>query len=185
MSPTSDRDAALSAALVELQQWGVERFSIEATAARARLSAEFVRETWGSERELIVEALLRHSEELVTPPDTGSLRGDLTEMALSLADYLNQPDGRRIARMIVIDSKSHEPDLETRRQFWALRQDSLEQMFRRAAERGELREDVDAALALQLLTAPLHNVALFSARPVTPDFCRAVADLVARAVLRS
>ncbi|PRC45538.1 TetR family transcriptional regulator, partial [Mycobacterium sp. ITM-2017-0098] len=69
----SQRAAALDAALAEVQQWGVERFRLEGVAHRARLSPDYVRQTWGSEEELIAEALLSYSEAMMTLPDTGSL----------------------------------------------------------------------------------------------------------------
>ncbi|PRC50329.1 TetR family transcriptional regulator, partial [Mycobacterium sp. ITM-2017-0098] len=99
-------------------------------AHRARLSPDYVRQTWGSEEELIAEALLSYSEAMMTLPDTGSLHGDLTELALALAAYLNEPVGRRISRMLVIDSKSQDIDVGTRGRFWAVRREMVEGIFR-------------------------------------------------------
>lgn len=178
----SQRAAALEAALAEVQQWGVERFRIEGVAHRARLSPEYVRQTWGNEEELIAEALLSYSEAMMTLPDTGSLHGDLTELALALAAYLNEPVGRRISRMLVIDSKSQDIDVGTRGRFWTVRREMVEGIFRRAAERGELRPDVKPIVALQLLTSPLHTFALYSNDPIGADYCRTVAELVTRAI---
>ncbi|AFM15953.1 transcriptional regulator, TetR family [Mycolicibacterium chubuense NBB4] len=178
----AQRAKALDAALAELQQWGVDRFSIEGVAHRSQLSPDYLRRTWDSERQLILDALLSYSEAMITTPDTGSLRGDLTELALSLAAYLNNPVGRRIARMLVVDSKSQAIDSETRYTFWSLRRDTIDVIFRRAAQRKELRSDVRPTVALQLLTSPLHTFALYTNDPVDPDHCRAVADLVTRAI---
>lgn len=188
MEPTdSDADAstrakALDAALAELQRWGVDRFSLEGVAHRAHLPPEYVRETWPGERELIVEALHNYTAMMVTLPNTGSLHGDLTELALSVGTYLNEPVGRRITRMFVVDTKSLLVDSDTRMQFWALRQKAIEQVFARAAERGEVRSDVVPVVAMHLLTSPLNAIALYTDRPVEPDFCRAIADLVTRAI---
>jgi hypothetical protein len=185
----SDADAAkrakaLEAVLAELQQWGVDRFSIEGAAHRSSLSTDYFRQTWDSERQLIIDALSSYSEMMVVPPDTGSLQGDLTELALSLAAYLNEPVGRRIARMLVVDPKSQAVDSDTRLAFWSLRREAIEVIFERAAERQELRGDVRSVVALQLLTSPLHTFALYSNAPVDPGYCRVVADLVTRAISR-
>ena len=185
MSEGSVRAAALDAALDELQQWGVDRFSIEGAAQRARLDAQFFRDTWDSERQLIIDALLNYTRKITYTPDTGSLHGDLTELAYCIAEYLNDPVGRRIARMMVVDSKSYEVDVETRGQFWSTRQQAIHEILRRAAARGELREDdVKPTVVMQLLSSPLHTIALYTDRPATPEYCRAVADLVARALVR-
>lgn len=185
--PVGETDAAmraiaLDAALAELQQWGMDRFSIEGVAQRSRLERDFIHQTWGSKRDLILEALLSYSEMMTTAPDTGTLRGDLTELALWVGHYLNQPVGRRIVRMLVVDSKSYTVDTDSRAAFWSLRRDVIQTVFDRAARRGELRPGVRPALALQLLTSPLHTFALFSNDDVDPGYCRAVADLVTRAV---
>ncbi|MGE2729872.1 TetR/AcrR family transcriptional regulator C-terminal ligand-binding domain-containing protein [Mycolicibacterium vaccae] len=182
MSDEDLRAKALDAALEELQQWGVERFSIEGVAARAHLEPAYLRRHWSGESELMVEALASYSGQMITPPDTGSLHGDLTALALSVAHYLNQPVGRRIARMFVIDSKSRVADMRTRVTFYAQRRPLVEAMFRRAVERGEMRDDVKPVVALQLLTSPLHTYALYRDDPLDPAYCRLVADLVARAI---
>ncbi|KRE25695.1 TetR family transcriptional regulator [Mycobacterium sp. Soil538] len=183
----SDTDAAmraiaLDAALAELQQWGMDRFSIEGVAQRSRLEHDYIQRTWGGKRQLIIDALLSYSEMMTTAPDTGTLRGDLTELALWVGHYLNQPVGRRIVRMLVIDSKSYTVDIESRLAFWSLRRDVIETVLDRAARRGELRPGVRPTIALQLLTSPLHTFALFSNDDVDTGYCRAIADLVTRAV---
>ncbi|KMO71954.1 hypothetical protein MCHLDSM_04103 [Mycolicibacterium chlorophenolicum] len=185
--PVTDTDSAmraiaLDAALAELQQWGMDRFSIEGVAQRSRLEHDYIERTWGGKQQLILDALLSYSEMMTTTPDTGTLQGDLTELALWVGHYLNQPVGRRIVRMLVIDSKSYTVDIESRLAFWALRRDVIQTVLERAARRGELRSDVRPTVALQLLTAPLHTFALFSNDDVDPGYCRAIAELVTRAV---
>ncbi|MBB2991154.1 AcrR family transcriptional regulator [Mycolicibacterium iranicum] len=178
----AQRAAAIDAALAEVQQWGVDRFRLEGVAQRAKLSPDYVRRTWATEQELIAEALLHYSKTMMTLPDTGSLHGDLVELALALAGYLNEPVGRRISRMLVIDSRSEAVDPNTRGHFWSVRRDMVECIFRRASERGELRSDVKPIVALQLLTSPLHTFALYSNDPISPEYCRTIADLVTRAI---
>ena len=185
VSHGSTRAAALDAVLDELQQWGVDRFSVEGAAHRAQLETDFFRQTWGSERQLIVDALLNYTREITEIPDTGSLHGDLSALTHCIARYLNDPVGRRIARMMVIDSKSYEVDVETRTQFWSARQQPVHEILRRAHARGELSEDVNPTVVMQLVSAPLHTIALYSDRPATHDYCQAVADMVTRALIRA
>ena len=176
------RSAALDGALAEVQQWGVDRFSFEGVAHRSHVPPEYLRQTWVSERQLIIDTLNSYSETLIGLHDTGSLHGDLTALALSLGTMLNDAVGRRITRMFVVDCKSMAVDSDTRVQFWLLRRKTIEDIFARATARGELRGDADTLMTLQLLTSPLHTVALFTDLPVTPNYCRAVADMVTRAV---
>ncbi|WP_264021941.1 TetR-like C-terminal domain-containing protein [Mycolicibacterium pyrenivorans] len=176
------RSAALAAALAEVQQWGVDRFSIEGVAHRGHIEPDYIRKTWASDRQLILDSLRDYSESRITLPNTGSLHGDLVELALAIGAYLNDPVGRRIARMFVVDSRALVVDSDIRVQFWLLRRTIIGEIFDRAAGRGELRDDAKPLLTLQLLTSPLHTFALYTDQPVDPDFCRAIADLVARAI---
>ncbi|MDZ4234519.1 MAG: TetR-like C-terminal domain-containing protein [Dietzia sp.] len=178
----STRAKALDAALAELQLWGVDRFSLEGVAHRSHLSPDYVHQTWTSERELIIEALRNYTAMMFALPDTGSLHGDLTELALTFGEYLNEPVARRIARMFVVDSKSLVVDSDTRMQFWELRQKMIEEILMRAAARGEVRSDVKPVFAMHLLTSPLNAVALYTEQPLEPGFCRVIADMVARAI---
>ncbi len=180
----SQRAAAIQAALAELQQWGVDRFSMEGVAHRSGLSTDYLHTNWDNEQQLILDALLHYSQTIISVPDTGSLRGDLTELALSIAAYVNDPVGRRIARMTVVDTKTQAADYGTRAQFWSMRTSTIEVIFDRAAERGELRDDIQPTVVLQLLTSPLHTFALYSDRMVNPRYCRTIADLVTRAIQR-
>ena len=176
------RSAALDGALAEMQQWGVDRFSFEGVAHRSHLPTDYLRQTWVSERQLIIDTVNSYSETLTALRYTGSLHGDLTALALSLGTLLNDPVGRRITRMFVIDCKSMAVDSETRVQYWRSRRKTIDDIFARAAARGELRRDADPLITLQLLMSPLHTVALFTDLPVTPNYCRAIADMVACAV---
>jgi hypothetical protein len=166
------RSTALEAALAELQQWGVDRFALEGVAHRSQLAPEYIRNMWES----------GYGETMIKVPDSDSLHGDLTELALALGEYLNEPVGRRLARMMVIDSKSLAVDAEIRVQFWLLRRKVIDDIFDRAARRGELRNDVKPLLTLQMLTSPLHTMALYTDLELEPSFCRAVADMVTRAI---
>lgn len=178
----SMRRTALDAAIAELQQWGIDRFTLEGVAHRSEVGLEYLRTTWESERQLILDALRVYSEAMIAPSDTGSLHGDITELALCLGRYLNEPIGRRLARMMVIDSKSLAVDAEIRVQFWFLRRKVIDDICDRAAHRGELRNDVKRLLTLQMLTSPLHTMALYTDLELEPSFCRAVADMVTRAI---
>ncbi len=181
-SDAAIRAVALDAALAELQQWGVDRFSIEGVAHRCDLDAERIRQLWHHPRELIVDALTTSTFSTISTPDTGTLVADLIELAVSVGTYLNEQEGRRIARMLVVDSKSHTVDDETRQLFLDRHVRVMETILTRAAERGEIHVEVHAVNVLQLLVSPLQTFALYSSAPVQPGYCRAIAELVTRAV---
>ena len=68
--------------------------------------------------------------------------------------------------------------------FWANRLSKLESIFGDAAERGELRPDAKVFVAIQMLMSPLHTYALYTDVEIAPEYCRVVAEMVARAIGR-
>src|ERR1700685_4461748 len=77
----ASRDVALrDAALTLLAEIGYDRLTIDSVAARAHASKTTIYRRWSGKAELIVDALnsLKGSQPV---PDTGSLRGDLEEIA--------------------------------------------------------------------------------------------------------
>jgi AcrR family transcriptional regulator len=170
------------AALHELQLWGIERFSVEAVAARAGIDIATIKQRWIDKHSLVVDALVAHYDPLVVVTDTGSLRGDLRAHLVSLAEYFNTQLGRSLLRTTVIDGKNVAP-ISVRGSFWKLRVDAVRAIFERAARRDELREEIDANIALQLLTGPIFLRGLYSNEPIdTADLCDTIVDLVLRAI---
>ena len=69
----------VDAALTELALVGVDRFSIDRVARRVGVDPEVITAIWHDRRVLLMDAVLSRAREHVPVPDTGSLRGDLTE----------------------------------------------------------------------------------------------------------
>lgn len=181
-SDATVRAAVLDAALTELQQWGVDRFSIEGVAHRSDLDANLIRQSWERPQDLIFDALVTSGPAMIDNPDTGSFAGDLRALAEAARAYLNDPVGRRIVRMLVIDGKSHTVDDETRRMFWNRHLGAMDSIVARAITRDQIRPGIRSDTVLQLLIAPLQTFALYNTAPLGRDYCRTVADLVVRAV---
>jgi hypothetical protein len=62
------------------------------------------------------------------------------------------------------------------------RRQALNEVFARAAARGELRPGVDVSLAADLLFGPLYHRMLVTGAPVTPRVADKLAELVLTAV---
>jgi hypothetical protein len=137
---------------------------------------------WGTRERLIVDALLRHSEQRLPIPDTGSLRGDLVAFARSLVRHLNSASGRAALRSLAAATTDGEI-LAARQQFWDRRYEIVRVMLDRAVDRGELRGDVDRRLALEALIGPLHLRALLNDEPIDSRLPERVADLLLEGVI--
>lgn len=85
--------AILDAAIEVVSEVGYERTTMDAVAARAHASKATIYRHWPGKAELVTEALSRCLITDETLPDTGSLRGDLCELARRTRDFLAGPLG--------------------------------------------------------------------------------------------
>lgn len=171
----------LSAAYDELTRWGLERFDIPTMCARHKIDEELVGRYWGNGRELALDVLVSWNSEILTPPDTGSLRGDLHALAAGLARQVNDPLARSLLRAMVVDDRAAFPE-DTRMAFWRQRFISVSAVFDRAGKRGEMRPGVDAIAAMQLIFAPINIRALYTKEQIEDSYCEAIADLAWHAI---
>ncbi|MEV6978149.1 TetR/AcrR family transcriptional regulator [Kitasatospora sp. NPDC093806] len=171
------RQAVLTAALDLLAEEGIARLTIAGVAARAGVNETTVYRRWGNREKLVLDAMLTGSNAGIPVPDTGAVRTDLAAFARALADYLATPAGRSVAQAASLSSD--DPALaEAWQTFWQARLDQAGAIVTRAVERGELPPDTDAALALELLCAPIQTRCLLGHRPIEPDLPDRLATLV-------
>ncbi|MCV7212925.1 TetR/AcrR family transcriptional regulator C-terminal ligand-binding domain-containing protein [Mycolicibacterium canariasense] len=180
--PTPEfRDRVHAAAREELTQWGIDRFSIVALADRNGLPVHDILQFWADEATLIIDVLLDGAGRQAVAPDTGSLREDLYALAAGMAAYVSSDQGHQIQGSHLIGEPFLD-GIEIRRTLWRVRAQRLSVVFSRARERGELRAGVDAAVALEMLLAPINMRALFTGEAIDDPYCRQVADLVWQAI---
>ena len=171
----------LAATYDELTRWGLERFDIPTMCARHKIDEALVSRYWGDGRNLALDALLYWSDDVLTAPDTGSLRTDLRALAAAVAGQVNTEMGRSLLRAMVVDDRAAFAN-DTRMAFWSKRFSSIRSVFDRAAERGEIRPGVDTIAAMQLVLAPINVRALYTKEQIEETYCDAVADLVWHAI---
>lgn len=176
-----ERDRIMAAVHDEVARWGIDRFSVAAMAHRHGLDEQAILRHWPDPESLILDALSHRDGDDAAPPDTGSLRTDLFALALGMAAMVTSASGRKLHGGHLIGD-TFAPSLELRQSAWRARAASLDVVFKRARQRGELREDVDPFTALELLFAPINMRALYTGEPVDEEYCRTVSDLVHRAL---
>jgi AcrR family transcriptional regulator len=146
--PDVDRRIA-QAALDLFGDAGWAGFAMEAVARRAGVGKASLYLRWSSKEALLVDALsLRMAR--VTDVDTGTLRGDLTELAVQMLDLYAGPASRAALRLsleacAISGVAEHYKDGQ-RSQVLAARA-----IVRRGIERGELARDTPVTLLLDTL----------------------------------
>ena len=175
------REAVLKATLRVVAEQGADAASIGEIARQARVHETSIYRRWRTKEHLILDALLDYSEEQLPIPDTGTLRDDLVAFATAVTNYLASPLGRTVARSMAV-ADDDVTLAATRAQFWRSRFDLASVIVDRAKSRGELPDDIDPAMALELLIAPLHFRTLLTRQPVDEQRAGRVVDLLLKGI---
>ena len=147
----------LDAAARLLVRVGYDRLTMDAVAAEARASKATLYRRWSTKTSLVVDAVLRSKGGPPLPSaDTGSLRGDLVELA-TCRGGLTDPHSSAVMAAVVT-ALHHDPAFaeEFRDRVLAPRIKAARVVFERARARGEITAEVD----LDLLTPALAGIVL-------------------------
>jgi AcrR family transcriptional regulator len=148
--PDPALDEAIQAAVVEvLAADGYGGLTMEDVAAMAGVSKATIYRRWPTKTDLLVSVIDRAAEGTVTPPDSGSLRGDLIALLSALVDFLDGPGGA--ARRALLAAATAEPAIAAAFQRGPIaRWDAaFDVAFERAAERGEVTPDAATSHAAE------------------------------------
>jgi len=126
---------------------------MDALVERTGVSKTTMYKHWPSRTDLIV-ATVRQLAAAPGVPDTGSIRSDLTGMALESLDAYRGPRWPGLAS--VLEAAAHDPGLHAALQpIHAARFSPLKAVLERAVERGELRPDLNTDAAVTILVGAI------------------------------
>ncbi|GAA4344659.1 TetR/AcrR family transcriptional regulator [Angustibacter luteus] len=169
-----------AATLSLLSDVGYDRLTMDAVASAARASKATLYRRWSTKADLVVDAVSRAA--CMPSPDavdTGSLRGDLLAMSCGVGGLT---DTVPLAVMSSLVTALHrEPELKDafHRRFLAPRLQLTQELFERAAARGELAEGADPELLAQVLPAvAIHRTFIFGEAPKDGFVERVIDEIV-------
>ncbi|AZM48258.1 TetR family transcriptional regulator [Streptomyces sp. WAC 06738] len=159
------RAEVLAAVRAELAESGHEGLTMEGVATRAGVHRATVYRRWRDVGGLLVDVIEAAGEMDWHPPDTGSLRGDLTELNEEIQESLVERPSFAVALMAA--SFHSERAARAQSRLWEERYAQCEIVVTRAGDRGELPPGrTDARAVLMSATAPVyHHVVLLRAAP--------------------
>ena len=163
-------DVLREAALQLLADIGYDRVTVEKIAAIAGAGKATIYRRWSGKAELVVDALMCAKASVATP-NTGSLEGDLNE----LAHHADEGD-RRLDTQVMIGLVSALPHDEELREAFRERlvephMDTLRVVFERAVERGEIMPVANLDTLVAIIPAlVLHRLLVFGTAPDTEFF---------------
>lgn len=169
----------LDAAIELLLEVGYERLTMDSLAARAKASKATLYRRWESKPSLVVDAFNRSKRAVHgPPPDTGELRSDLVQAFCGPNALVPSNDTRLFG--VIISALQTDPEFaETFRcQCLKPRVAAMQEIYRRAAERGELRPDADLPLIGPAFAGIVLHRAVLLGEPITPSLVERVVDQI-------
>ncbi|GIJ08474.1 TetR/AcrR family transcriptional regulator [Micromonospora andamanensis] len=171
----ASRRAILTAAFDLLQEVGYAKLSIEGIAARAGVGKQTIYRWWPSKGTVIFDAFLMLSEgaagEPPTLPDTGDLAADLRAVLRATVVEMNDPRYDQPMRALATEI-AHDPELAAayvERLDGPLKEAKRERL--RSAQRvGQLAEDLDLDVAVEMIWGPVLNRWLQRTGPLTAEY---------------
>lgn len=172
----TQREAELLTVTLELlHENGYDRLTIDDVAARARASKATVYRRWPTKADLVVAAVSHSLRHTVVAPDTGSLRGDLLQMADLLTRQATALAGTLTAILVEVRRNPHLSAVIEQRLLDEKRP-ITQAILRQAADRGEIHPSKIDTDLWDILPGYLLFRFLVPGRPVTPETTRALVD---------
>ena len=163
----------LDAALDVLAETGYDGMTIDMVAARAKAGKATLYRRWASKSELVLDAVacMKSTDvDLASPPDTGTLRGDL--VALVKTPTIRESERKLKVMAGIVSMIARDPELA------AAAQEALVEpraaanriIFQRAIDRGEIPADVDIDRLCLIGPAMVAYRTLMLRKPVDREF---------------
>ncbi|AZS35621.1 putative HTH-type transcriptional regulator [Microbacterium lemovicicum] len=171
----------LDAALDVLAETGYDGMTIDMVAARAKAGKATLYRRWSSKEDLVIDAVARMKSgdlNLSSPPDTGTLRGDLVAMVKS--PTLKNAEHRLKVMAGIMSMIARNPELAAAAQAALIepRAAANRLIFQRAIDRGEIPADADLEMLSTLGAAIVNFRSLMLQQPVDRDFMIRTIDQV-------
>jgi AcrR family transcriptional regulator len=160
--------AIFQATLDELAEVGYAKLTMERVAERARTGKASLYRRWPSRMELVMDAVYHALPDPTSPPDTGSLRGDLLALLRRNAELLAGPAGEALRGLLSDVLRDPTRTAELRRHSQGAGRRAMQEIARRAVERGEIDRSAITPRCLDVGQAMLRQHFLFNGVPV-PD----------------
>jgi AcrR family transcriptional regulator len=180
------RDGVIRAAILRLlADVGYGALTMDAVASEAGVGKATIYRRWRTKQDLVVDTISDLNRVEATPPDTGSLEGDLRAMLRSLVTVITGPTGA--ATLSLLSTVPPQPALREafRNGPLAVWRHAFEQIWARAEQRGEIRPGMAGSVAAETTSALLVQRWLLTGEPVNDAYADEVLATVVLPLLRS
>lgn len=180
------RRAILTAATELVHEVGYRRLTVEAIAARAGVGKQTIYRWWPSKGAVVLDGLLaavNEDPDDLSLPDTGDVAADLRLVVRAIVAELADPRLSATTRALMVEMQEDTALAEeVLGRVLHPQLAALADRLQAAQAAGQLRPDLDLAVAVELLVGPLYHRWLLRTAPLTEDYADTVTDLALRAL---
>ena len=170
------RRAVLDATGALMAEGGLAAATVDGIRDRSGVSKTTIYKHWPNRLCVAVDAFADRLAQEASLPDTGTARGDFTEQIRRISAFYASPLGSVFTQLLA--SAVQDPDASERLQarLLASRQNGIQELWGRAVARGEVRDDVDPDIAIDLLFGPVMWRLVRRNGPLADDEADAITD---------
>jgi AcrR family transcriptional regulator len=180
------RDGVIRAAILRLlAEVGYGALTMDAVASEAGVGKATIYRRWRTKQDLVVDTISDLNRVEATPPDTGSVEGDLREMMHQMVALIAGPTGA--ATLSLLSTMPHQPALAEafRNGPLAVWRDSYDRIWERAEQRGEVRPGLSRSIVAETTSALLVQRWLLTGELVDDAYADQVLETVVLPLVRA
>jgi AcrR family transcriptional regulator len=185
------RQSILDAALELVVANGFAALSVESIAKRAGVGKQTIYRWWPSKGAVLLDAFLENRVEelsevsVLDPFDSGNFTADVHRLVRDIVRAFALPAWEAPYRALTVAIQD-DPVLATLLSERIIRPSLAEvrSWLATAQERGDIRQDIDLHVGVEILLAPVFHRWLLRTGPLTDEYAQAVADAAIAALER-
>src|ERR1700739_381903 len=144
-------EAILAATLQLLTEKPLRDISMEEIARKAGVGKATIYKWWPSKAYVALDAFLRNVSRRVPTPDTGAAKSDIQQQLRSGMVFYRSPAGRILGQFVAEAQSDKEFASLFRERFLKPRREATGVIFDRGVQRGEIDQNLDRELVLDLI----------------------------------
>lgn len=172
------RKAILVAAYELLQESGFKNVTVDGIAEKSGVSKATIYKWWANKSAVVLDSFFDASELMLQVPDTGSIEEDLFMQVSNLATFIYSDKGKAVSEFIAEGQFDPNMANEYRQRYFFPRRAISTNIFERAIGRGELKQDLDIEMGIDLIFSPLFYRLLIMGEHIDENYIKKLISYV-------
>ena len=177
--------AILEAAAELLEERGYAGVAIERIAARAGVGKQTIYRWWPSKTAIFIEIYNECAAQTLSDLDTGSVGADLRNLLRGMFTLFQTTSAGPAMRGMIAEAQSDpEAARAFREEFMVRRRAVTRSILEKGVARGELRQDLDLEVAIDVLTGAVWQRLLQGHAPMNDNYAEGVVEVILPGMLQ-